>query len=157
VLDISGSMGMQFSEDCSDQKLDVAKKCLTALVDQLGKGDKVGLVLFNHSAHVAAELKAWSKPWVGKLKSKIGSLKASGSTNLSAAAQCATDMYKSAGEGMKTSNRIIFLTDLNSTVDSENDEKQLLKMLQTSADRGIYTTVVGIGMVNISMHVLSKR
>jgi Ca-activated chloride channel family protein len=38
VLDISGSMGMQFSEDCSDQKLDVAKKCLTALVDQLGKG-----------------------------------------------------------------------------------------------------------------------
>jgi hypothetical protein len=29
---------MQFSEDCSDQKLDVAKKCLTALVDQLGKG-----------------------------------------------------------------------------------------------------------------------
>jgi hypothetical protein len=57
----------------------------------------VGLVLFNHSAHVAAELKAWSKPWVGKLKSKIGSLKASGSTNLSAAAQCATDMYKSAG------------------------------------------------------------
>ena len=57
----------------------------------------MGLVLFNHVSHVAAELKAWSRAWVGKLKGKISSLKACGSTNLSAAAQCATDMYKSAG------------------------------------------------------------
>ena len=38
VLDISGSMGMAFNEDCSDQKIEVAKNCLSALVDQLGKG-----------------------------------------------------------------------------------------------------------------------
>ncbi|XP_062501858.1 uncharacterized protein LOC134178963 [Corticium candelabrum] len=146
VLDISGSMGMAFNEDCSDQKIEVAKNCLSALVDQLGKGDKVGLVLFNHNAHVAVKLTEWTKTHAAKIKDTIKSLKAGGSTNLSAAAQCATDLYKTAGESTKSSNRIIFLTDLNSTVDSHNDEKRLLAMLQTNSQQGIYTTVVGIGM-----------
>lgn len=57
----------------------------------------MGLVLFNHEAQVAAELKPWTKAWVGKIKSKISGLKAYGSTNLSCAAQTATDLYKSAG------------------------------------------------------------
>jgi len=46
-----------------------------------------------------------------------------------------------------TTNRIIFLTDLCSTVDSVNDEKKLLNTIKANAQRGIFTSVVGVGMV----------
>ena len=57
----------------------------------------MGLVLFNHNAHVAVKLTEWTKTHAAKIKDTIKSLKAGGSTNLSAAAQCATDLYKTAG------------------------------------------------------------
>ena len=50
-------------------------------------------------------------------------------------------------EAANTTNRIIFLTDLQSTCDTANDEKRLLSTIRSNADAGIYTTVVGIGMV----------
>lgn len=53
------------------------------------------------------------------------------------------------GEGSHTSSRVIFLTDLCSTVDSANDERKLLDTIKSNAERGIYTTVVGIGMVSL--------
>ena len=36
-------------------------------------------------------------------------------------------------------------------MDSVNDEKRLLSTIKQNADRGIYTTVVGIGMVMIAL------
>lgn len=53
------------------------------------------------------------------------------------------------GEHSDASSRVIFLTDLCSTVDSVNDERKLLETIKSNADRGIYTTVVGIGMVSL--------
>ena len=38
------------------------------------------------------------------------------------------------------------MTDLNSTVDSVRDEKDLLAKIETNSKNNIYTTVVGIGM-----------
>ena len=52
-------------------------------------------------------------------------------------------------EHTHSTSRIIFLTDLCSTVDSVNDEHKLLSTIKKNAERGIYTTVVGIGMVCI--------
>ena len=54
-------------------------------------------------------------------------------------------------EHANSTSRVIFLTDLCSTVDSVNDEKRLLSTIKQNADRDIYTTVVGIGMVIIVM------
>ncbi|XP_065828395.1 uncharacterized protein [Oscarella lobularis] len=150
VLDISGSMGSSFSDDlssgCLMSKINVAKKCLIALVDQLRKGDQFGLILFNHEATVAGELAPWSKALIKSMKTKIESLCPGGMTDLTKAAVSATDLFAKAREGKRTSNRIIFFTDLNSTVDSANDEKRLLSTLKKNATAGIYTTVVGIGM-----------
>ena len=72
---------------------------------------------------------------------------ASGSTWLSAAIDQAIDMFTSVIERQNSTNRIIFLTDLCSTVDSVNDEKKLLATIKANAGRGIFTSVVGIGMV----------
>lgn len=48
---------------------------------------------------------------------------------------------------------MIFLTDLCSTVDSANDERKLLDTIKSNAERGIYTTVVGIGMVSLEINI----
>ena len=58
-----------------------------------------------------------------------------------------TTHFTSSAEAANATNRIIFLTDLQSTCDSVNDEKRLLSTIRSNADAGIYTTVVGIGMV----------
>ena len=55
--------------------------------------------------------------------------------------------FTSSAEAANATNRIIFLTDLQSTCDSVNDEKRLLSTIRSNADAGVYTTVVGIGMV----------
>ena len=87
------------------------------------------------------------------LQKSITSLIASGSTCLTAAIETATDMFTSVIEERDTTNRIIFLTDLCSTVDSVNDEKKLLTTIKTNAERGIFTSVVGIGMVCFACHL----
>ena len=81
------------------------------------------------------------------LQSNISSLIASGSTCLTEAIECATNMFSGVVEDTNATNRIIFLTDLCSTVDSVNDEKKLLATIQANAERAIFTSVVGIGMV----------
>ena len=83
-----------------------------------------------------------------KLQNSIDSLIASGSTCLTAAIDQAIDLFTtSVIEQRNSTNRIIFLTDLCSTVDSVNDEKKLLATIQANAGRGIFTSVVGLGMV----------
>ena len=67
------------------------------------------------------------------------------------AIECATSMFTSAVEDPNATNRIIFLTDLCSTVDSVNDEKKLLMTIKANAERSIFTSVVGIGMVCMSV------
>lgn len=62
----------------------------------------------------------------------------------------------SSAEHVHSTSRVIFLTDLCSTVDSVNDEKKLLSTIKQNADRGIYTTVVGIGMVSVSLLFILK-
>ena len=63
------------------------------------------------------------------------------------AIEVATNMFTGVAEDTNATNRIIFLTDLCSTVDSVNDERKLLATIQANAERGIFTSVVGIGMV----------
>ena len=83
-----------------------------------------------------------------KLQNSIDSLIANGSTCLTAAIDQAIDLFTtSVIEQRNSTNRIIFLTDLCSTVDSVNDEKKLLATIQANAGRGIFTSVVGLGMV----------
>ena len=53
-----------------------------------------------------------------------------------------------AAESAKSTNRLLFLTDLNSTVDSAHDEVELLDILRTEAARNVFTSIVGIGMVS---------
>jgi len=160
VLDISGSMGVAFDQDSEQHqhgslqdKLTVAKQCLQSLTEQLKPSDCFGLVRFNRQADVHCPIKPWRSINKVKLRREICALRPYGATCLSAAIDCATQMFSSVGEGSHTSSRVIFLTDLCSTVDSANDERKLLDTIKSNAERGIYTTVVGIGMVSLEISI----
>ncbi|XP_065174672.1 uncharacterized protein LOC135804677 [Sycon ciliatum] len=155
VLDISGSMSTamsnesglsMFNQQAGNSKMAAAKKCLHSIVAQLRKGDSFGLVLFNHDATVKYKLQPIGKIPKQGLKTAIDNLVAGGMTNLSKAARTAVKLFDNAPESAKSTNRLLFLTDLNSTVDSAHDEVELLDILRTEAARNVFTSIVGIGM-----------
>ena len=52
-------------------------------------------------------MQQWSRVNKTKLRREIGSLRAYGATCLSAAIDCATDMFASAGEGQTTPSLVV--------------------------------------------------
>ena len=62
------------------------------------RSDQFGLVRFNNVADVHCPLREWSRVNKSKLKKEIDALRAYGTTCLSAAIDCATDMFSEAGE-----------------------------------------------------------
>lgn len=96
-------MSSSFDQDYSfgatrASKLDVAKQCLESLTKQLKPDDQFGVVRFNQSAEVHCPMKQWSKVNSAKLRREIGNLRAYGSTCLTAAIDCATEMFRSVGK-----------------------------------------------------------
>lgn len=149
VLDISGSMGSQLNYNDNDNigKLEAAKRCCIATVDQLNSTDRIGIVLFDHCAYVLETLKK-----VGnrrqQLKKKLSDVRLGGSTCLSKGMQEGRGLFTQSilEEKGTWTNRLLFMTDLNSTCDSVSDEKLLLEEVKNFSSAGIYTTVFGIGM-----------
>ena len=60
--------------------------------------DQFGLVRFNDRAEVHCPMKQWRTINRAKLKREISNLRAYGATCLSAAIDCATDMFHSVGK-----------------------------------------------------------
>ena len=83
VLDISGSMSMTFDADSNSKnggtKLDIAKKCLIAVLDQLNDNDRFGLILFNHESIIFQDMMFVTEIDINSLKQSILSkIKATG-------------------------------------------------------------------------------
>ncbi|KAI6647128.1 Von Willebrand factor type A domain containing protein [Oopsacas minuta] len=151
VIDISGSMGTPMSNEdgsmlAGETKLQAAQKCMLAICEKFTDIDCVGLIAFDDSASIELKLTKWQLIQKDVLSNKIKALSTRGMTDLSLAYRTATRMAKDAGEKVNKYSRIIFMTDLNSTVDSVRDEKNLLANIESNSKINIFTTVVGIGM-----------
>ncbi|RUP05255.1 hypothetical protein BC936DRAFT_140520, partial [Jimgerdemannia flammicorona] len=155
ALDISGSMDDCFDSENESQrsKLAVAKEGLNAIVAQLVPGDQFGLVVFDHNQREILPMTAWEDVDKDVLRQKIKDLRICGGTDLSGGMRAATKLFgptssrKPKAEGR--TRRILFLTDLNSSSNTANDERMLLDITAKNAAElpgGIYTTVVGVGM-----------
>ena len=60
--------------------------------------DRFGLVRFNHEAVVHCPMRTWSTVKKTELRREIGELRAYGMTSLSAAIDCAKDMFSDSCE-----------------------------------------------------------
>ena len=162
VLDISGSMSSPFNEYYYDQfgnevrlgwlernkqKIEVAKDAVVTVLDQLGNGDRFGIVLFNDRAHLLQRMTRVRYADMDDVEDGIFEIRANGSTNLSDGMKLATELLErySDYDPYEYENRIIFLTDAMPNT-GETGEYSLLRLLKNNSYDNIYTTFVGIGV-----------
>ena len=164
VLDISGSMTSTFSSyyydrfsndiknisksnDDKKSKMEIANESVNILIDQLKAGDRFGIVLFNEIAQTLKKIELISKMDINSTKKLISGIKAGGGTNLEAGyseANKLLEIYKNTDKS-EYENRIILITDAMPNY-GYTSSKGLLSYVKDNADKGIYTTFIGVGV-----------
>lgn len=160
VMDISGSMSSSFSRYYYDQtnpefdieeenksKMQVANESVVSLLDHLNPQDTYGMVLFDGSAYLAKPLRLLDTTDLESIKGHILEITPQGSTNMEAGYKLGTQVIEEFldVDPEEYENRIIFLTDAQPNTGVLSEEG-LVGMSQRNADRGIYTTFIGIGV-----------
>ncbi len=137
VIDVSGSM---FYEN----RLELVKRALTLLLEQLRPGDGVGIVVYGSNARVVL-------PHTGiqnreHILAVINSLVPDGATNAEEGLRMGYELaLKNARVGCI--NRVILCSDGVANV-GETGAEAILKESRTYVDEGITLTTVGVGMGN---------
>lgn len=138
LIDVSGSMD-------SPDKLDLLKKGLYLLVDQLRDEDKVAIVVYAGASGLA--LPPTSGDQKNQIKSVIEQLNAGGSTaggeGIELAYQVATENFLEKGN-----NRVILATDGDFNV-GISSEGELVRLIEKKRESGVFLSVLGFGTGNI--------
>lgn len=164
VMDVSGSMSSQFDQyhydsqgnptprgnaddDFSRSKMEVANESVVGLLDHLTDDDRLGVVLFDSTAHLAKPLESMGDTDREGLASNILGIYADGGTNMESGITLGTSLFDDVLESDQTGyeNRIIFLTDAMPNTGSTGRD-QLFNLIEWNAEKKIYTTVIGIGV-----------
>lgn len=149
LIDISGSMS-------ADNKLPLLKQSMKMLVQQLDTHDRVSIVVYAGSDHVALE------PTPGSAKKRIfAAIDTLGSGGSTHASQGIITAYKLAGQTFmpEGNNRIILASDGDFNVGTTS-RGALLKLIEDKRKTGVYLTVLGFGMGNYhddTMELLADR
>lgn len=137
LIDVSGSMS-------APNKLPLLKQSMKMLVKQLGKDDRVSMVVYAGNDCIALEPTAGSEQQ--KIFTAIDTLGAGGSTHASSGIVTA---YRLAEQVFmpKGNNRIILASDGDFNVGTTS-RGELQKLIEEKRESGIYLTVLGFGMGN---------
>jgi len=158
VLDVSGSMDSSFdayyydehgrkrnAEDDAATKLDAATQSLCALTEQLHDEDRLGVVLYNHRAHVAKPLHDVGTTDMPAIRRHIREIAAGGSTNLADGFEAAVDMLIDGTSSPDVERRVVFMTDMMPNTGPTGDS-DLTQLFAEAATEGIHTTFIGMGL-----------
>ncbi|WP_302080620.1 vWA domain-containing protein [Salinibaculum rarum] len=158
VLDVSGSMNSPFdeyyydeqgrkreAETSSETKLAAATQSLCALTEQLHAEDRLGVVLYNHRAHVAKPLRDVGATDMPAIRRHISDIAAGGSTNLEDGFEAAMDMLVDGTTSRRVERRVVFMTDMMPNT-GETEDSGLTKLFADAAAQGVHTTFIGMGL-----------
>jgi Ca-activated chloride channel family protein len=158
VLDVSGSMDSPFdayyydehgrereAESDAATKLDAATQSLCALTEQLHDEDRLGVVLYNHRAHVAKPLRDVGATDMPAIRRHVREIAAGGSTNLADGFEAAVDMLIDGTPDPAVERRVVFTTDMMPNTGATG-ENELTRLFADAAGEGIHTTFVGMGL-----------
>jgi len=145
VVDVSGSMQRE-------NRLELVKRSLFYLLDQMNNRDRVALVVYGTDARVV--LPSTSLRDRKSIEDAIVRLRPEGSTNAEAGLR---EGYAVANESFnaRTNNRIILCTDGVANV-GLTDGDDILDTIGRSARRGIALTAIGVGMGNYNDVLIEK-
>ncbi|GAA0529169.1 hypothetical protein GCM10008992_32280 [Halorubrum aquaticum] len=158
VLDVSGSMDSSFdayyydehghkrdAEDDAATKLEAATKSLCALTEQLHDEDRLGVVLYDHRAHVAKPLSDVGTTDMPAIRRHIREIAAGGSTNLADGFEAAVDMLVDGTPTPDVERRVVFMTDMMPNTGTTGDS-ELTQLFSDAAAEGVHTTFIGMGL-----------
>ena len=145
VIDVSGSMEME-------NRLELVKKALTLLVDQLRPTDKVGIVIYGSRGRLVLPHTGINQR--GEILAAINALRPGGSTNAEEGLRIGYDL---AWKNLSVNhiNRVILCSDGVANVGNTGPDA-ILKEIRTYVDKGITLSAVGFGMGNYN-DVLMER
>ena len=158
VLDVSGSMDSSFdayyydehghkrdAEDDAATKLEAATQSLCALTEQLHDEDRLGIVLYDHRAHVAKPLRDVGATDMPAIRRHIHEIAAGGSTNLADGFEAAVDMLVDETPTPDVERRVVFMTDMMPNTGTTGDS-ELTQLFSDAAAEGVHTTFIGMGL-----------
>jgi Ca-activated chloride channel family protein len=156
VLDISGSMNSSFRDyyydgerkDNDDRtKLEIACETICSMIEHLEADDRFGMVLFEQSAYLAKPLNLVGKTDMKKIQQHIMDLQTLGGTNMEAGMREGTKLFDPylQADKQEYENRVIFLTDAMPNRD-QTDKYALWGMLKENSEKGLYSTMIGVGV-----------
>lgn len=146
VIDCSGSMGSY------DTRLELVKKSLRLLVDQLREGDRIGITAYQTRGWIVTEHKGISQK--DEILNAIDSLRADGSTNAYEGLRLG---YEIADKAFQRGciNRLVLCTD-GVANEGLTDADDILKEVKQYVDKGICLSAIGFGMENYNDVLLEK-
>ncbi|WP_339136296.1 MAG: VWA domain-containing protein [Candidatus Electrothrix sp. GW3-4] len=149
LIDVSGSMS-------SPNKLPLLQKSMKMLVKQLGKNDRIALVVY--AGHDQVMLPPTPGSEQQKITAAIDALGAGGSTHASSGILTA---YQLAAQSFlpNGNNRIILASDGDFNV-GITSRGELQKLVEEKRKSGVYLTVLGFGMGNYhddTMEILADK
>ena len=137
LVDVSGSMQ-------SPDKLDLAKRALRILVDNLKDGDTVALVTYAGSTRVV--LPATGLEHKAQIQAAIEDLTAGGSTAMASGLDLAYEQaMKGLGSGVES--RVIVMSDGDANVGRSTHE-EILATIAGKVKEGVTLSTIGFGMGN---------
>jgi len=136
----------------AQNKLPLLRSSLKLLLTQLNKNDRIAIVAYAGSAGLVLESTPASE--TDKIMNALEAVSAGGSTAGGAGIQLAYSLAKDnlIKEG---NNRVILCTDGDFNV-GVNSPKELVEMIETKRNDGIYLTVCGFGMGNYKDHQMEE-
>ncbi len=145
VIDVSGSMQQE-------NRLELVKRSLRYLVDQLGEDDRVGIVTYGTNAEVV--LRHVGMEERDDILDAIDDLEPEGSTNAEAGLR---EGYRLASKAFRPGavNRVILCTDGVANVGATGPD-QILEEVARYVKNGITLTAVGFGMENFNDVLLER-
>jgi Ca-activated chloride channel family protein len=145
VIDVSGSMDRE-------NRLELVKRSLTLLVEELGRGDSVAIVVYGSDARIL--LQPTSARHSEEILDVIDSLHPEGSTNAEAGLRLG---YEVARESLVEGgiNRVVLASDGVANVGAV-DPDSILERIREDAEAGIQLVTVGVGMGNFNDALLEQ-
>ena len=136
VIDKSGSM--------AGARMELVKKSLELLVDQMQQEDTLGIVTFDSNGHIMLEPTSAKQRW--KLREVIRNLTTGGSTNAGEGLEMGYKMMETCFSKDRI-NRLVLASDGVANT-GETDQARILQSVRAQAEADVDLTTLGVGMGN---------
>jgi Ca-activated chloride channel family protein len=137
VVDKSGSM--------QGEPLELVRKSLHEVAEQLHDGDQMTIVLYGDRAHVHLDTTKADRAGVARIMDSIAGIRSNGSTSMEAGLQLGYSIANATAPAFKGRTRLMLFTDERPNVGA-TDAGSFMGMATTASRAGIGLTTIGVGV-----------